>query len=197
MISAVVLAAGNTEPAGQSLFSLLQGKPLLQRVLENVLSSSIAEAICVVRNLAGVRANITIDDARLSWLVNYGIDSGQSSSVIAGLWAVRHQSEGALFLFGDRPMVRDDLINTVIDRFYRSPARIIAPSLQSQITYPVLFRRELFAELLNLRGDEGALACAERNKNLLEVVEWNEAPSASVNVSIDGEGDRQRHKVSA
>jgi molybdenum cofactor cytidylyltransferase len=193
MISAVVLAAGNAEQAGQSLFSLLQGKPLLQRVLENVLSSSVAEAICVVRNLAGVRANIAIDDSRLSWLVNYGIDAGQSSSLIAGLWAVRRQSEGALFLFGDQPLLRNELINALIDRFARSPAPIIAPIINSRVAYPVLFRRDLFSELLNLKGNEGALEYAARNRGLLDVVEWNEAQPST---DMAGE-DHQRRKVTA
>jgi molybdenum cofactor cytidylyltransferase len=194
MISAVVLAAGNAEQEGQSLFSPLHGKPLLQRVLENVLSSSVAEAICVVRNLAGVRANIAIDDARLSWLVNYGIDGGQSSSLIAGLWAIRRQSEGALFLFGDQPLVRNDLLTAVIGRFQCSPARIIAPSFQSRLAYPVLFRRELFSDLLNLKGNEGALEYATRNKGLLEVVEWDEPKPTT---DIERQEDQERRKVPA
>jgi molybdenum cofactor cytidylyltransferase len=194
MISAVVLAAGSAEQAGQSLFALLQGKPLLQRVLEDVLSSSVAEAICVVRNLAGVRANIAIDDSRLSWLVNYGIDAGQSSSLIAGLWAVRRQSEGALFLFGDQPLLRNELIDAVIDRFARSPALIIAPLIQSQVAYPVLFRRELFSELLNLKGNEGALEYATKNRGLLELVEWNDAPPS---INRAREEEHQRRKVPA
>ena len=178
MISAIVLAAGKTEQMGKpKLFLPMLGKPALQWVLESVLATQVSELICVVRDLTVVRATISIADHRLSWLVNYGTDAGQSSSVIAGLWAVDPQSDAALFVVGDQPMLSSDLINAIIDRFNRVSAPIIAPSFQGQVRNPALFRREMFPELLKLRGDDDGRAVISAHKDRLELVHLNDAAS--------------------
>jgi molybdenum cofactor cytidylyltransferase len=195
MISAIVLAAGNAARAEHSiLFLPIHGKPELQWVLESVLSTDVVEVICVVRDLAGVRANIRVTDRRVSWLVNYGTDAGKSSSIIAGLWAVGRQSDGALFVIGDQPMVRTELINALIDRFNRSSAPIIAPSFQGRVRDPVLFRRELFPELLELKGDHGALDLIEKHQHRLEVVQWHDAAPFT---DIDDQENYERIKLLA
>jgi molybdenum cofactor cytidylyltransferase len=195
MISAVVLAAGNPERTGQSiLFFPIHGKPVLQWVLDSILATSVVEVICVVRDLAAVRANVTIEDSRLSWLVNYGTDAGQSSSVIAGLWAVDRHSDGALFVAGDQPMLGSDLINTLIDRFNMGSAPIIAPSFQGRVRNPVLIARELFSELLQLTGDHSALEFIEKNQHRVEPIQWHDAAPF---MDIDDREDYERLKLLA
>src|SRR5918911_3376529 len=139
MISAVVLAAGRAERMGeQKLLLPLNDKPVLQWVLENALSSSVHEVTCVVRDLKPLQQRITLVHDRLHWLVNYAADRGQSTSVIAGLWAIEPRSEGALFLVGDQPLVRKDLIDALTARFEQSSALIVAPSFKGRARNPVL-----------------------------------------------------------
>ena len=115
MISAVVLAAGRAERMGeQKLLLPLNDKPVLQWVLESALASSVHEVTCVVRDLKAVRQRIALAHHRLHWLINYAADRGQSTSVIAGLWAIEPRSDGALFLVGDQPLVRKDLLDALI-----------------------------------------------------------------------------------
>jgi CTP:molybdopterin cytidylyltransferase MocA len=178
MISAVVLAAGSIGQAEHSmLFLPIHGKPVLQWVLDGALSTSVVEVICVVRSLAAVRANITMTDSRLSWLVDYTTGAGQSSAVIAGVWAVAQQSDAVLFLAGRQPMVHPDLLNTLIDRFDTASAPIIAASFQGRLQYPALLRRELFPELLKLERDQSALDWIAKRSGRLEHVQWNEPMS--------------------
>lgn len=175
MISAVVLAAGRAERMGeQKLLLPLRGKPVLQRVLESALASGLHEVICVVRDLGLIRQQISLVDDRLYWLVNYGADRGQSSSVIAGLWAIDAKSDGAIFLVGDQPMVGRDLIDSMIDRFKTSSAWIVAPSFKQQTRNPVLFRRNLFPELLKLTGDRGGRLLIEKYRDQTALVEWDD-----------------------
>ena len=151
MISAVILAAGRAERMGeQKLFLPLGGKPVLQWVLESALASDLGEIICVARDLAAVRREIRLADERLFWLLNYAADRGQSASLTAGLWAANPQSEGVMFLLGDQPLIRKDLINSLIEKFAAGTARIVAPSFNGEARNPVLFHRELFPDLLKL-----------------------------------------------
>ena len=189
MISAVVLAAGRAERMGeQKLLLPLNDKPVLQWVLESALASNVHEVTCVVRDLKVVRQRITLSHYRLHWLINYAADRGQSTSVIAGLWAIDPRSDGALFLVGDQPLVRKDLLDALIQRFEQSSAWIVAPSFKGQARNPVLFRRELFPELLRLTGDRGGRFVIEKHKKRTDFVDWQqEMPFMDIDVREDYE----------
>jgi molybdenum cofactor cytidylyltransferase len=192
MISAVVLAAGSARRMGeQKLLLPLRGKPVLQWVLESVLASDISEVICVVRNLESLPPRIAINDDKICWLVNFAADRGQSTSVIAGLWATDPNSEGVLFVVGDQPMIRAELINALIERLEKTTALIVAPRCKGQTRSPVLFRREIFPELLELSGDRGGRALIEKHKDRTEIVEWQDELSF---VDLDVREDYERLK---
>lgn len=175
MISAIILAAGRAQRMGeQKLLLPLRGKPVLQWVLEAALAAKVDEVICVVRDLESVRRHISIVDPRLFWLVNYAADRGQSASVTAGLWAIDPKSDGALFLVGDQPMIRKNLIDALIERFENTAAWIVAPCFQGQTRNPVLFRRVLFPELIHITGDRGGRGLIEKYREKTALVEWED-----------------------
>ena len=195
MVTAIVLAAGKAERMGApKMFLPLGGKAVLQWVLESVLATAVDEVICVVRDFAAVRAHISVTDDRLCWLVNDQADAGQSSSVIAGLWALDGRSDGALFVVGDQPMLSSALIDALLERFKEVSAPIIAPSFQGEIRNPALFRRELFAELLTLKGDHGGRALIKKYRDRVELVHWNEEATF---MDIDNQKDYERIKALA
>lgn|SRR5574341_181908 len=175
MISAVILAAGRAEKMGeQKVFLPLGGKPVLQWVLETALASDLDEIICVARDFGPVRREIGMADERLFWLLNHTADQGQSTSIIAGLWAANPASEGVMFLAGDQPLIRPNLINSLIEKFEDSTAWIVAPCFKGEARNPVLFRRNLFPELLKLTGDGGGRILLDKHKKKTELVEWKE-----------------------
>ena len=99
-------------------FLALGDKPVLQWVIESALASDLDEVIlCVSCELESARRQIKLVDERLFWLLNYAADRGQSTSVIAGLWAVNPECEGVSFWAGDQPLVRKELINSLIEKF--------------------------------------------------------------------------------
>jgi molybdenum cofactor cytidylyltransferase len=172
----------------QKLLLPLREKPVLQWVLESALASDLHEIVCVVRGLETVRRKIPLADERLYWLVNYAADRGQSTSIIAGLWSVDPRSEGALFIVGDQPMIRRELINALIERFEKSPAWIVAPSFQGHPRNPVLFRRNLFPDLLRLKGDRGGRGLIETYRDKTDLLEWSdETPFMDLDVREDYE----------
>jgi molybdenum cofactor cytidylyltransferase len=188
MISAVVIATGQS--GDQNIFSPLENKPVLQWVLESALASDLDEIICVTRDLVAVRREIKLADRRLCWLVNSAADRGQSTSLIAGLWASDPQSQGIMFLAGNRMPVRKDLINSLIERFEESQASIVTASFAGASRSPVLFRRDLFPELLKLTGDQDESTVLERHEAEIALVEWKE----QISVLAAREKARQRRK---
>jgi molybdenum cofactor cytidylyltransferase len=170
----------------QKLLLPVRGKPVLQWVLESALASDLHEIICVVRDLEAVRQRISLIDERLYWLTNYAADRGQSTSVIAGLWGIDFKSDGALFLVGDQPMIRRELIDALIERFDSSDAPIVAPVYGGESRNPVLFRRTLFPELLRLTGDRGGRSLIDKYRKKAAFVECDDGlPFIDIDVQED------------
>jgi molybdenum cofactor cytidylyltransferase len=192
MISAIILAAGRGERMGESkMFLPLGGKPVLQWVLESALASDLDEVICVTRELNSARRQINVADERLFWLLNYAADRGQSTSVIAGLWAANPASDGVMFLCGDQPLVRLELINALIEKFEDTAAWIVAPKFNGEVRNPILFHRKLFPELLQLTGDHSGRPLLEKHKRKTALLEWPEEASF---LDIDVPKDYERLK---
>jgi molybdenum cofactor cytidylyltransferase len=189
MVSAVVLAAGRAESMGeQEVLLPLGDKPVLQRVLEGALASKIREVVCVVSDLESARRHFTVENERLIWLLKCGSDGGPNSSIIAGLWAIDPNSDGVLFLAGDQPFIRSELIDALIERFESGHALIVAPSFQGQPRNPLLFRRQLFPDLLKLTGGRSGRALLEKNRDRAELVPWGEEiPFFDIDVRTDYE----------
>jgi len=147
---------------------------VLQWVLESALASDLDEIICVSRDFAPVRRQIHVADERLFWLLNYAADSGESTSVIAGLWAANPASEGVMFLAGDQPLIRKELINALIEKFEDTSALIVAPRFAGAARHPFLFRRDLFPELLKLAGDHRGSALLKKYRKKTAFIECQE-----------------------
>jgi molybdenum cofactor cytidylyltransferase len=68
---------------------------------------------------------------------------------------------------------------------------IVAPKYKGQARNPVLFRRELFPDLLTLTGDRGGRALLEKHRKKAALIEWKEeAPF----LDIDGAENYERLK---
>jgi len=196
MISGIVLAAGSAERIGrQKLLLHLKGKPVLQWTLEAALASKLDEVICVTRAWNEIKKQISLGHKKLRWVANEKAHEGQSTSIIAGLKAVDPESEAAVFLVGDQPLVKPELINDLIHLFKKGRAPIVAPMFQDQTRNPVLFHRDLFPELLKLTGDRGGRRLIDKYKASAAFLKWNdEAPFLDIDVWEDYER-LKRHKA--
>lgn len=178
----------------QKLLLDLKGKPVLQWTIEAALGSKLDEVVCVVRELKNIREGISLNHEKLRWAMNDRAAEGQSTSVTAGLKVVSPQSEAALFLVGDQPLVKPELINSLIDLFRKSGAPIVAPTFQGQTRNPVLFHKGLFPELLKLTGDGGGRRLIEKYDDKAAFLEWkDEAPFLDVDRWEDYERLLQSH----
>ncbi|MBI2997259.1 MAG: nucleotidyltransferase family protein [Deltaproteobacteria bacterium] len=158
----------------QKLLLDLRGKPVLRWVLEAALGSELDEVICVVREPKEIQERIFLGHDKLRWVTNEKAKEGQSTSVIAGLRAINAKSDAALFLVGDQPLVKTDLINGLIGLFKKSRSLIVAPTFRGQTRNPVLFQKDLFPELLELTGDRGGRGLIEKYRGEVAALDWNE-----------------------
>src|SRR5579871_6215544 len=110
-VGGVVLAAGSSSRLQGPLKQLLpfRGRPLLEETLR-VLGSvaGLAEIVVVLGHQAELIArSVALGRARVS--INREYAAGQSTSMRAGLAALRPETAAALFVLGDMPSLRAEV----------------------------------------------------------------------------------------
>ena len=160
MIAGLVLAAGRSARLGRPKQLLdLEGRPLLQHVVDTAAVAGLAEVVVIVGHRASevTSALVLPEGARI--LVNADYESGQASSLRLGLDALGPAVDAAVILLGDQPQVRAEAIAGVVETYGatdRPP--IVRARYAAGWGYPVLLGRDVWEEARSLSGDLGTRA---------------------------------------
>jgi molybdenum cofactor cytidylyltransferase len=180
MIAAIILAAGQSSRMGQHKLLLpLLGKPLVLHAVENALAAGCAEVLVVV----GYRADAVrglLNDKPVRVIENPAYAEGQSTSLRAGIAALAPQTEAAMILLGDQPLVNPSMLQRLMQAWQDTARPIVAPYYAGQRGNPVLFARVLFPELLGVTGDQGGREVLQRHAQEVEPV-----PIADIDAALD------------
>ena len=158
-VGGIILAAGASVRMGKTKQLLPVGNGILiERVLNEALSSDLDKVVLVLGHRAeAIRKALgkTIQHPKLKVVENTHYKQGISSSIRAGLPEVAEFGH-AMILLGDMPYVQSRLINLLLRQYLDSGLSIGAIEVKSRRTHPVIFSRQLYAELHQLKGDVGA-----------------------------------------
>lgn len=140
MISAIVLAAGNSRRMGaQKLLLPIAGRPVIARIVDTVLACPDVDAVIVVTGRDGpaVREAISGRDARC--VENPDLGGDMLSSVRIGVRAAAaSHSDGFLLVLGDQPGITPALVSTLLTaRHSRATESILVPSAAGRRGHPV------------------------------------------------------------
>ncbi len=155
-LSAIVLAAGQAKRFGDcKQLARIDGKPLLQHVLDTLRESKVGDVVVILGAYANeIRQQIEFRNERI--IVNPDYEKGMSTSIQAGLRAV--DSEAAFIVLADQPFVTAKTYDLLIDEYRRSRPAAVMPTFNGFRGNPVLVDKSLFPEMMELRGDVGARA---------------------------------------
>ena len=155
-IAAVVLAAGSgSRFGGGKLLAPLEGRPILQHVLDRLEAAGLDNVIVVVGDDAREL------EARIDWgsahrVVTPTPEHGLSSSLKVGIAAVPDDADGALIALGDQPLLPTRAIRALIDADARDDRPIVVPVYADGAgRNPVLLRRSAFELVGQTSGDRG------------------------------------------
>ena len=187
-VSGVILAAGGSSRLGRPKQLLeFKGRPLLDHIVQNALSSNLGEIIVVLGAERG-RIRVLMDLSKVHVVENDRFADGQSTSVVVGLNNVDSHAAGVLFLLGDQPGVTADVIGTIVAAFDGDPQTIVMPTWQGTPANPVLFGRSYFPQLRKLTGDEGGRSIVAQAGDRVHLVPMD----LPVPQDVDTEADYQR-----
>jgi molybdenum cofactor cytidylyltransferase len=170
-VAAIVLAAGGSSRMGQAKQLLpLGGQPMVRCAVEAVCSAGLAQVVVVVGAHAGAVAG-ALTGLPVDIVVNPAWAEGMSTSVRAGLNALRPEAQAVVMVLADQPALTPDLVEALLVRYWATGAPIVAPFYRGQRGNPVLFDRSLFPELLAVEGDRGGRALFDRYAQQVERLE--------------------------
>jgi molybdenum cofactor cytidylyltransferase len=161
MIAGLILAAGEgSRFGGPKQLAMLRGQPLIEHAIETMLAVPAIERIVVV---LGAHAELVRERADLGGtevIVADDWSEGMSASLRAGI-AELADAEAVLITLADQPLITPQVLAAVLDLGERADAT--RATYDGRPGHPVLIRRQLFAEVAQLRGENGA-------RDLLELV---------------------------
>jgi molybdenum cofactor cytidylyltransferase len=176
-VAAVVLAAGASTrmaPHHKLLLADRSGKPMIARVVDNVLSSRARPVVVVVGHRAAeVREALGGRPVRFVAAADFA--DGLSASLRAGLAAVPAEAQAALICLGDMPMVTGRILDRLIEAWSPDQGRLIVqPTHRGRAGNPMLWDRRFFAEMAALDGDAGARSLLARHPDIVADVELDD-----------------------
>jgi molybdenum cofactor cytidylyltransferase len=173
-VAAVVLAAGQSTrmaPYNKLLVADRSGKPMVARVVDNILSSH-ARPVFVVTGHRGEDIRAALAGRPVTFVDAPDYALGLSASLKSGIAALPGSVAAALVCLGDMPLVTGRMLDRLIDAWDPDEGRgIIVPVHQGRAGNPILWGRVFFPEILDLSGDSGARALLKHHEEQVAEIE--------------------------
>ena len=164
MYSAILLAAGESKrmKGENKLIKLINGKPLIEYSVNNILKSCIDELIIVTGYQNKLIENSIDKNKKIKFFLNKHYKSGMSSSNKKGINNLSKQTKFFFICLGDMPLINKEIYNKLIKQSQKN--EIVVPTYKNQSGNPVLFSMSMKNKIMNIKGDIGAKEILKKNK---------------------------------
>jgi molybdenum cofactor cytidylyltransferase len=192
MIIGIILAAGESKRMGTPKALLKIGDRLF---INHIAAQLEASQLDLIYAVLGDKAELiqSVLESNVTVLHNPNFHEGQISSLKTAIDKVQYENcDGVIIALVDHPLISSVVVSKLIETFYQSKKRIIIPTHAGKRGHPVLYSREVFAEILEAPPDRNAKTI--RLENLEETLEV-EVDDPGILVDIDTPQDYERHIV--
>ena len=177
-VGLVILAAGSSSRMGQPKQLLTyEGESLVRRSAGLGLLSG-CFPVTVVLGANNLLIGTELEDLPVFVTQNPDWEAGMASSIRVGLTHTLHvlpTVEAVLIALCDQPLVTPAFLHGLTEAFAASGKPIIATRYGNTTGVPALFSRELFHELEQLNGQEGARKLIATHADQVHAVAFPEA----------------------
>jgi CTP:molybdopterin cytidylyltransferase MocA/xanthine/CO dehydrogenase XdhC/CoxF family maturation factor len=187
-VSAVVLAAGLSRRMGarNKLLLSMGGEPIIRRVVRGVLEAGFSEVVVVLGHQAE-EVHRALDGLGVRQVQNEAFESGQVSSVRAGLAALEQPADAVAICLGDQPLVgRVELLELRAAYATRPHGSILVPFRNEARGNPVILDWQSARQTLERGTNFGCRHFMDENPD--RVYRWP-APSDHFVRDIDEPAD--------
>jgi molybdenum cofactor cytidylyltransferase len=187
-ISGLILAAGTSSRMGQPKQLLpFQGTILLDWVTTQAESARALDEVIVVLGRAAEEIQPQLHTTRAQVIINPVFTEGCSASYKTGIATLNPRADAVIVLLGDQPGVDSTVIDHVAEDWRTHGGLIALTSYRGHRGHPMVFAQELFAQLLQLRGDKAAWKILDAHPDWVREVALDQAFPADVDTRQDYE----------
>jgi len=192
MISAIILAAGQSKRMGQPKMLLPWGElTVIEHVISTFLNAGI-EDIAIVTGGARDQVEKAIDKYPVRKIHNNDYATGEMlSSLQRGLRALPNQAQATLIGLGDQPQVQERSVRLICELYRESKSELIVPSFQMRRGHPWLVARPLWNEILELKPPESPRNFLNRHAGEIHYVDVD---TRSILADLDTPEDYQKSR---
>jgi len=182
-IAALLLAAGQSRRMGSNkLLAEIDGRPMVARTAQRLLSSHARPVIAVLGNQAD-DVDAALGRLPVERVRNPAFAEGLSTSLKRGIAALPPDTDGVIVCLGDMPLVAGRDLDRLIAAFNPLEGRaIVVPTRRGKRGNPVLWASRFLPEMAELAGDVGAKHLIGEYAELVAEVEMD---SDGVLVDVD------------
>lgn len=190
-IAVVILAAGSSSRLGRPKQLVeFQNKSLLQHVIDTIDKFHFNPSLLVLgANGDQIRESINLKNVTV--LLNENWPEGIASSIRLGVsesMKLNGSLDGILFLLSDQPFVNKKLIEELIEKHVNGDQPITACKYSGDVGVPVIFGKQFFSQLFELKGDVGAKKIITQNLDDVQRVVFKKG-------SFDVDTEEDVHKL--
>ncbi len=159
-IGVVILAAGESKRMGVPKQILpIFGVPMLKYLVDEVLDTE-AHPVTVVVGANKTKIVPLLENIPIGIIDNPNWQKGMGSSIKMGLvgsYLITKGFDGLIFMTSDMPFVNAEVINKLINTAIEFPNKtIIASKYAGTLGIPVLYKKERFEDILDMKPEHGA-----------------------------------------
>lgn len=175
MLAAAILAAGESRRMGSpKALQIIQGKTFLEHLLAATQHPRIGVRL-IVLGAHAEEIRVKLDTRRATIVINNEWAKGQLSSIHTAIRSLPPgETEGLILCPVDHPLVSQELVASLIERFDASGKKIIVPTFEGRRGHPVIFHASLYDELLAASHDVGARQVVKAHSEEIEEVATEE-----------------------
>jgi molybdenum cofactor cytidylyltransferase len=192
MITAIILAAGESKRMGEPKMLMPWGKStVLQTVISTFQASGIKDILVVT---GGAHQQVeSLVGKTVETVYNENYQNGEMlSSIQLGLSVKMREASAALICLGDQPQVEERSVRSVYNAFHASKAQIVVPSYQMHRGHPWLIARPLWDELIAMKPPKTPRDFLKKHSNKIHYVIVD---SSNILADLDTPEDYSKYKA--
>jgi CTP:molybdopterin cytidylyltransferase MocA len=189
-IHGIVLAAGASRRMGRPKPLLeADGTTFLERAIKLLRTAGCTYVVAVVNDGDDWITRVA-DTAGAAVVINDQPDSEQIDSLRLAIANLPDGYEAVVVMPVDFPRVQQQTVNALLQDFSRQPSAVLNPAHKGRAGHPVIFSRDVVAELLRPDLPDGARSVIERHSREARTLEVEDP---GVLIDIDTPADYQQH----
>lgn len=155
MITAIILAAGESKRMGQPKMLLPWGKETVLSHVITIYHEAGLKDIIVVTGGAREQVEKAISNLNVKIIFNPQFSKGEMlSSIQCGISTLTRQTQAVLIGLGDQPQVQVGSVRMVCDAHRETKSKIVVPSFNMRRGHPWLVERSLLGNLMAIKSPQ-------------------------------------------